>query len=119
MNSIIEKVNANPKKYHPVIREFKDLIENNTRIYLLVNSMFEQIPSKKPYSKDPSGHKQVRDYEHMLMLFNHILTSAPEWSDSSYGVGLVGTPFNAILDWPMGTPSGFAFFLDPEVNKMI
>ncbi|KAI2475963.1 Phosphatidylserine decarboxylase [Pyrenophora tritici-repentis] len=32
---------------------------------------------------------------------------------------MVGTPFNAILDWPMGTPSGFAFFLDPDVNKMV
>ena len=119
MESVIEKVDANPKEYHPVIKEFKSLIETNTRIYLLVNSMFEQIPSKKPYSSDPVGHKQVRDYEHMLMLFNHLLTSAPEWSDSSYGIGMVGTPFNAILDWPMGTPSGFTFFLDPEVNKML
>ncbi|KAJ4286150.1 hypothetical protein N0V90_013499 [Kalmusia sp. IMI 367209] len=119
ISSIIKKVDANPKEYHPVIKEFKSLIENNTRIYLLVNSMFEQIPNKKPYSTDPAGHKQVRDYEHMLMLFNHILTTAPEWNDRSYGVGMVGTPFNAILDWPMGTPSGFAFFLDPDVNKMI
>ncbi|KAF2440297.1 hypothetical protein P171DRAFT_465895 [Karstenula rhodostoma CBS 690.94] len=119
MNSIIEKVDANPKEYHPVIKEFKSLIENNTRIHLLVSSMFEQIPSKKPYSQDPAGHKQVRDYEHMLLLFNHILTTAPEWNDRSYGVGMVGTPMNAILDWPMGTPSGFAFFLDPDVNKML
>ncbi|KAK7188676.1 phosphatidylserine decarboxylase family protein [Paraphaeosphaeria sporulosa] len=119
MNSIIEKVDANPKDYHPVIKEFKSLIENNTCIYLLVSSMFEEIPTKKPYSQDPAGHKQVRDYEHMLMLFNHILTTAPEWNDRSYGVGMVGTPMNAILDWPMGTPSGFAFFLDPDVNKML
>jgi phosphatidylserine decarboxylase len=55
----------------------------------------------------------------MLELFNHILHHAPEWSDNEYGIGMVGTPINAILDWPMGTPSGFAFFLDPEVNKML
>lgn len=55
----------------------------------------------------------------MLMLLNHILTKAPEWNDRSYGVGMVGTPMNAMLDWPMGTPSGFAFFLDPDVNKML
>jgi phosphatidylserine decarboxylase len=55
----------------------------------------------------------------MLILFNHLLTTAPEWSDRSYSVGMVGTPFNAVLDWPMGTPSGFAFFLDPEINKML
>lgn len=49
-----------------MIKEFKSLIENNTRIYLLVNAMFEEVPSKKPYANDPAGHKQVRDYQHML-----------------------------------------------------
>jgi phosphatidylserine decarboxylase len=55
----------------------------------------------------------------MLELFNHILNHAPEWSDSEYGIGMVGTPVNGILDYVMATPSGFAFFLDPEVNKML
>ncbi|CAE7206031.1 Phosphatidylserine decarboxylase [Pyrenophora teres f. teres] len=119
LSDIIERVENNPKELHPVLQEFKDLIEKNTRIYILVNSMFEEIPSKKPYRNDPVGHKQVRDYHHMLELFNHILKTAPEWSDQEYSVGMVGTPFNAILDWPMGTPSGFAFFLDPDVNKML
>lgn len=80
--------------------------------------MFDQVPKKKPYSKDPTGHRQVRDYEHMLQLLNHILTMAPSWNDKSHRVGLVGLPINAILDWPMGTSSGFAVFLDPEVNAM-
>lgn len=119
LEDTIQKSAKNPKDLHPVLKEFKDLIEGNTRIYLLVNSMFEEIPAKKPYNQDPVGHKQVRDYLHMLELFNHLLTHAPEWSDREYGVGMVGTPVNAILDWPMGTPSGFAFFLDPDVNKML
>ena len=80
--------------------------------------MFEQVPNKKPYGNDPTGHRQVRDYEHMLALLNHILTTAPSWNDKSKRVGLVGLPINALLDWPMGTPSGFATFLDPEVNAM-
>lgn len=54
----------------------------------------------------------------MLKLLNHILTTAPHWSDKSESVGMVGTPFNAILDWPMGTPSGYIAFIDPEVNAM-
>lgn len=102
-----------------MLKEFKALIENNSRIYLFVNSMFEEIPAKKPYCNDPTGHKQVRDYHHMLALFNHLLTTAPSWNDNDYSIGMVGTPFNAILDWPMGTPSGFAFFLDPQVNQML
>ena len=101
LSDVIDRVERNPKELHPVLQEVKDLIEKNTRIYILVNSMIEEIPSKKPYKKDPAGHKQVRDYHHMLELFNHILHTAPEWSDHEYSVGIVGTPFNANLTWPM------------------
>ncbi|KAJ9618418.1 hypothetical protein H2203_009014 [Taxawa tesnikishii (nom. ined.)] len=106
------------KELHPVMKEFKDLIEGSTRIYLLCNGMFDEIPKKKPYSNDPTGNKQIRDYQHMLQVLNHLLTTAPHWSTKEEKVGMVGLPINAVLDWPMGTPSGFAFFLDPEVNKM-
>lgn len=88
-------------------------------MYLLFSTMFEQVPSKKPYSEDPTGHRQVRDYNHMLQLLNHLLTTAPSWSDKSHTVGLVGLPINALLTWPMGTTSGFAIFLDPKVNVML
>jgi phosphatidylserine decarboxylase len=62
LEKIIEQANVDSKDLHPVLQEFKELIEGNTRIYLLVNSMFEEIPTKKPYNQDPVGHKQVRDY---------------------------------------------------------
>ncbi len=51
----------------------------------------------------------------MLRLFNEILTTAPEFSES----GLVVVLINAILDWPMGTPSGIAAFLNEKVNTKI
>lgn len=97
------------------------MIEQNTRIYLLFESMFSQIPRKEPYLNDPQGkgHPQIRDYSHMLQVINHLLTTAPSWNDKSERVGLVGLPFNALFDWPMGTSSGFAVFLDPDVNKML
>ncbi|KAL1589179.1 hypothetical protein WHR41_02339 [Cladosporium halotolerans] len=120
LGRVIDHVDKNPKELHPVIQEFRDLIEHNTRIYLLVQSMFEQIPQKKPYNADPTGQtKQMRDYEHMLEVLNHLLTTAPQWSDASEEAGMVGLPINAVLDWPMGTPSGFAFFLDPDVNAIL
>ena len=102
-----------------MIQEFKEMIEGDTRLYLLCSSMFQQIPDKKPYSKDASGDPQIRDYEHMLQVINHMLSSPPSWNDKSHRVGLVGLPINAMLDWPMGTQSGFALFLDPQVNAMI
>ncbi|KAJ3042104.1 hypothetical protein HDV00_008186 [Rhizophlyctis rosea] len=120
LSGIIDEVDKNPKETLPVIREFQSLIENSTRIYLLFNSMFAEIPDKKPYSSDPTGqHKQIKDYKHLLQVLNHILTTPPHWNDKSDLVGVVGVPIQAILDWPMGTPSGYAAFLDPEVNGMI
>lgn len=32
---------------------------------------------------------------------------------------MVGVPMAAILDYAMGTPSGHAAFLDPDVNRMM
>ncbi|MCJ1281633.1 hypothetical protein MMC26_000954 [Xylographa opegraphella] len=92
LGGIIDHVDQIPKELHPVLKKFKDMIEGNTRIYILFSSMFEQIPKKKPYSKSPTGLPQVRDYKHMLSVLNHLLTTAP---------------------------SGFAAFLDPEVNAML
>lgn len=120
LGGVINHVDNNPKQLHPVVQEFRDLIENNARVYLLVQSMFEQIPHKKPYNADPTGQtKQMRDYQHMLEVLNHLLKTAPHWSNASEEAGMVGLPINAVLDWPMGTPSGFAFFLDPDVNAIL
>ncbi len=119
LEDTVKHVDQNPKDLHPILAEFKSLIENDTRLYLLFNSMFDQIPNKKPYGKNPEGNRQVRDHEHMLRLMNHLMTTAPSWSERGHQVGLVGLPFHALLDWPMGTQSGYAVFQDPQVNAML
>ncbi|KEF55151.1 phosphatidylserine decarboxylase [Exophiala aquamarina CBS 119918] len=119
LDGIIDHVYNEPRELVPVLKEFKHMIENNTRIFLLFSEMFSQIPKKKPYINDPTGHHQIRDHDHMLKVLNYILTTAPSWNDKSHRVGLVGLPINAIFDWPMGTTSGFAVFLDPDVNQML
>ena len=81
--------------------------------------MFDQVPNKKPYINDPTGQVQIRDYLHLLNVLNHLITTGPTWTDKAERVGMVGVPISAALDWPMGTASGFAFFLDPEVNAML
>lgn len=78
--------------------------------------MFDEVPVKKPYNKDPTGHKQIRDYHHMLEVLNHTFSTAPHWTDAAANAGMVGVPMCAIFDYPMGTASGYAAFLDPEVN---
>ncbi|KAL5358886.1 Phophatidylserine decarboxylase-domain-containing protein [Aspergillus floccosus] len=104
---------------HPVLKEFQALIESNTRVYMLISAMFAEIPRNRPYSTDPTGCPQMRDYQHMLRVLNYLLTTAPSWNDFSHRVGLVGLPINAVLDWSMGTPSGYAAFLDADINAMI
>lgn len=115
----VDHVDKNPKGLVPVLQEFKDFIESNPRIRMLFTQMWDEIPNKAPYTKDPTGHKQIRDYGHMLSVLNHIFTRAPEWTDAAENVGMVGVPMCAIFDYPMTTPSGHAAFLDPDVNRML
>ncbi|KAJ6071147.1 hypothetical protein N7499_009161 [Penicillium canescens] len=119
LGGIIRKVDEKQTTLHPVLEEFKHLIETNTRVYMLLTSMFKEVPRQKRYGHDPTGNPEIRDHSHFLQVLNHLLTTAPSWTDKSHRVGLVGLPINAVLDWPMGTPSGYAAFLDPEINAMI
>jgi len=113
--TMIQKTHTEDRALHPVIADFQRLIEGDSQIFMLFNQMFEQVPRKPPYNKDPTGKPQVRDYRHMLQLLNTIMTHAPEFNQS----GLVGCPINAIFDWPMGTTAGFAAFLNNAVNAQL
>ncbi|KAK2752682.1 hypothetical protein FQN54_008060 [Arachnomyces sp. PD_36] len=106
-------------KYDDTITEFQNLIEGDPVLRMLASLMFDEVPTKPPYDKDPIGTKQIRSYHEMLDLFNLILRRAPTWNNDGYHVGLVGFPFNAILDWPMATTNGYAFFLNKDVNKQL
>lgn len=72
------------KKLIPVLREFRELIEDNPRIYMYFSQMWDEIPRTPPYAKDPTGASQIRDYHHMLQVLNHVFGSAPEWYVASY-----------------------------------
>jgi len=112
LTAAIERARADPGELHPVVAEFRNLIEADAQVFMLFHQMFEQIPHKHPFNKDPTGRPQVRDYHHLLELMNMIMTQAPEYNTSR----LVGCPINALLDWSMGTAAGFAAFLDQRVN---
>ncbi|MBV8403173.1 MAG: phosphatidylserine decarboxylase family protein [Gammaproteobacteria bacterium] len=115
LDSMIRKTDDDRRTLHPCIAEFRDLIESDPTIFMLFNQMFEQVPRRPPYDRDPTGKPQVRDYQHMLQLLNTILRHAPEFDRS----GLVGCPINSILDWSMGTAAGMAAFLDARVNAAL
>ena len=112
LDAMIHKTHAEPRPLHPVIVDFRDLIESDPALFMLFNQMFEQVPRRPPYDKDPTGRPQVRDYQHMLQMLNTILTHAPDFDRT----GLVGCPINTIFDWSMGTAAGMAAFLNTRVN---
>lgn len=120
VHEMIEHVAAHPMPFLPITQKFQELIESDPAIYMLFHSMFAEIPPKYKNPELPNDslqrekYRKVESYIHMLELFNYILTTAPAFNES----GLVGVPVNAILDWPMGTKSGHAAFLNPKVNAM-
>ncbi|KAL9116143.1 MAG: hypothetical protein Q9227_000512 [Pyrenula ochraceoflavens] len=102
----------------PSITALQDLVAANPYLTQLAQDMFIQIPPA--YVNDPTGEPQVRDFQKMLELVNMILKQGPQWfhvTEPPTAMGLIGFPINAILDWPMGTLAGFAFFLDSQVNS--
>ncbi|PTB74200.1 hypothetical protein M440DRAFT_1403561 [Trichoderma longibrachiatum ATCC 18648] len=102
------------------VQQLKELIESTAELRMLAQGMFDEVPDKAPYNEDPVGNKQLHSYHEMLETFDYVMHhKAPSWKKLEYDVGLIGFPFNAILDWPMATASGYAFFLKPEVNAKL
>jgi phosphatidylserine decarboxylase len=105
------KVTARGKvKFHPVIEEFAALIAGDPIVRMYVTNMIAQVPRTKRYR----AH-HLQSVEQMLSLMNALLGHAPEFDTTA----LVGCPLNAILDWSMGTPAGFAAFRYPAINAML
>ncbi len=105
------KVDARPavKPLHPVVQQFRDLIDTDPVVRLYLTEMIDQVPRNREYRK-----RHLKTVDQLLLLIDEVLTTAPEFSDG----GMVTTPLTAILDWTMGTPAGFAAYRDPRVNRM-
>lgn len=53
------------QELHPSVYALWQAIESDARLYMLFNSMFDELPAKKPYRNDPDGYHQIRDCHHM------------------------------------------------------
>lgn len=107
---IMVKAEQDSSDLLPVVLDLKTLIETDAKAYMFFCQMFDDVPENRKTS--PAGKMQVRDYEHMLRLFNTIMTHAPEFNEG----GLVGFPFNAVLDWSMANVGGWGGFLDEKID---
>jgi phosphatidylserine decarboxylase len=113
LESNIAEAEQRNASLHPVVREFRDMIENDPVMNMYFTLMFEQQPRSAP--KPGSGDVKLENYEQMLVVMNHVLTTSPTFDATA----MVGCPINAILDYPMITPAGLAAFADPRVNEML
>lgn len=64
LNDTIEHVDANPKELHPVLKEFQQMVEGDSRLYMLFELMFSQVRHGSstcwhhPLTSDP-GQQEV------------------------------------------------------------
>ena len=100
---------AEPAGLHPVIVEFQELIATDPVVRMYLEQMITEVPKAKKYRR-----RHLRSVDQMLTLMNEVLTQAPDYNATS----LVGAPLNAILDWAIGTPAGFAAFRNVAINAM-
>lgn len=99
------------RPWHPAIAEFGQLIDDDPVVRMYVHQMIEQEPGGwRDYSE-----RHVADVPQLLTLMNEVLTIAPEFDEQA----MVMTPMNAVLDWTMGTPAGFAAYRDRRINAAI
>ena len=105
---------AGPQVLHPVILEFKALVEHDPVVRMAMTAMIDQIPAR-------FKHHHPRTLEQLFEQLNAVLTIAPAYlgpGATPLEAALVGTPFSALLVWTMGTPAGFAAYRDARINAM-
>ncbi len=102
------------RPFHPVMLEFKALIDRDPLVRMSMTAMIDQIPARY---KD----HHPKTLEQLLIQLNAVLSMAPFYvppAGPKQEVALVGTPFSAILIWTMGTTAGFAAYRDDKINAM-
>lgn len=103
------------------VKDFKIHVLNDPTLYMLFTEMLTEVPDK--YKSDPSGRPEVRDIDQLFTFLDDLLRNPPSWDpdpdDPNQPSPQIGTPINAVLDWPMGTKAGFAAFIRDDVNAHV
>lgn len=87
------------------VRELAELVQNDAVLRMdLTNAIGEAL--------DSGFELGYRTIDELMAIVDYTMTYAPPFSESS----LIHCPLNAVLDWPMCMPSGYALFRDPMLN---
>jgi phosphatidylserine decarboxylase len=110
-----------PRELVEPIREFEQMVYSDPVLYANVSMMFAEAHLHK--QRTPLGEPEVKTFHEFLVLLNAIMTSAPECYQTKGQDGrlepasFIACPINALLNWPMGTASGYDVFSNALVNQ--
>lgn len=104
----------------PALAEFQQIVVESPHLLRLANDMFTE--ASKKYPNDPAGGCSITSFDEFMAVLELVIQSGPEFfekTEPETAMEFIGFPINAILYWPMGTFSGYDFFLRPEVNEAL
>ncbi|NEO33203.1 MAG: phosphatidylserine decarboxylase family protein [Symploca sp. SIO3C6] len=114
---LLSKPVADPSDYVQPIQDLQNLVATTPSLQISTQAMFTEAYVYDP--DDPTGAPALTSWQQFLGVLNNIMTIAPEFIVDRKGEaqGLVGFPINALLDWPMGTISGYSTFSSDLFNR--
>jgi phosphatidylserine decarboxylase len=104
----------------PSFAVFQHTVLESPYLLKLANDMFNEASNK--YPEDPVGSCAIKSFKEFIAVLGLVIQSGPEFfkkAEPETAMGLIGFPINALVDWPMGTVSGYEFFLQSQVNEAL
>jgi phosphatidylserine decarboxylase len=100
-------------KWHASVRALYEHVNTSPQLLRWWKSSVKEVPAVPPYNEDPTQQPELTEWIDVCHTIDMIMSLPPAWNTS----GQVGTPINAVLDWPMCTRNGFHLFLDRGFNE--
>ena len=113
LSETVAAAQSTDRELHPAVRDLRSIVKSDAVLRMYFTQMFQQEPRFRP--PEGSGDIKLHDFEQMLTVINHVLSTAPQFDTTD----MVGFPINAILDFAMITPAGLAAFVHPRVNEAL
>nr|CEG03963.1 unnamed protein product [Fusarium acuminatum CS5907] len=115
----VKQAAEEPLPMNTHVQTFSDFVKGDRILSNLAELMFTEVPPNYHDGTDPIGDPQICDFDIFITVLNRIIVMSPEFLevDDPDAMGLTGFPINAVLDWPMGTRSGWTFWYLPMVNR--
>lgn len=91
-----------------VVHDLAQLVENDPVLRMAASRAIDE-------AREAGYELGYANVDELMNVIDYLMTYAPPFSESS----LVHCPLNAVLDWPMCMPSGYALFRDQAFNAQL